>query len=211
MLLLMPVALAPWTPRRAALAAQPARRSSPFVAASVAATKVRRADQGDRGGMERYGKDPRPELLQAGEPVAGWAVPSAGNLGQITSVPELTAALAAAQASSKLVVVKFFAPWCSSCKAIEARFARTARANADVADFYAVDFSACKPYCKASGIKFMPVAHIYADGALQDCLPLGAKVYSRFVKRLGTTSAGQISATSSAPANVDAGADADAG
>jgi len=30
----------------------------------------------------------------------------------------------------------------------------------------------------------MPVAHIYAEGALQECVPLGAKVYARFVERL---------------------------
>ena len=35
-------------------------------------------------------------------------------------------------------------------------------------------------FCKASGIKFMPVAHIYANGVLQEAMPLGAKVYGRF-------------------------------
>ena len=50
------------------------------------------------------------------------------------------------------------------------------------------DFSSSKPFCKASGIKFMPVAHIYADGTLLDCVPLGAKVYSKFVGRLGELS-----------------------
>mgnify|MGYP002850811916 FL=1 len=65
--------------------------------------------------MEKYGKDPRP-LLTSGEPAAGWVVPAKGSLGQITSVPELDAALAAAEERSKVVVVKFFAPWCTSCK-----------------------------------------------------------------------------------------------
>ena len=66
-------------------------------------------------GMEKYGKDPRP-LLTSGEPAAGWVAPAKGSLGQITSVPELDAALAAAEERSKVVVVKFFAPWCTSCK-----------------------------------------------------------------------------------------------
>jgi len=35
----------------------------------------------------------------------------------------------------------------------------------------------------------MPVAHIYADGVLQDAMPLGAKVYGKFPKRLGQISA----------------------
>ena len=65
--------------------------------------------------MEQYGKDPRP-LLTSGEPAAGWVAPASGSLGQITSVPELDAALAAAEERSKVVVVKFFAPWCTSCK-----------------------------------------------------------------------------------------------
>lgn len=65
--------------------------------------------------MEKYGKDPRP-LLTSGDPAAGWVVPAKGSLGQIASVPELDAALAAAEERSKVVVVKFFAPWCTSCK-----------------------------------------------------------------------------------------------
>ena len=69
----------------------------------------------EEDGMEKYGKDPRP-LLTSGEPAAGWVVPAKGSLGQITSVPELDAALAAAEERSKVVVVKFFAPWCTSCK-----------------------------------------------------------------------------------------------
>jgi thiol-disulfide isomerase/thioredoxin len=202
MLLMGHIALAAWTPRHAALAVYPASRSRPVIAAaevSVAtAAEVRRdesagpkpkagAETGDNE-AEKYGKDPRPSLA-SGEPAAGWVVPATGSLGKIANVPELDAALAAAEGRSKVVVVKFFAPWCTSCKAIESRFARTARVNGDAADFYSVDFSTCKPYCKASGIKFMPVAHIYADGVLQDAMPLGAKVYGKFPKRLGQISA----------------------
>ena len=72
------------------------------------------AETGDNE-AEKYGKDPRPSLA-SGEPAAGWVVPAAGSLGQIASVPELDAALAAAEGRSKVVVVKFFAPWCTSCK-----------------------------------------------------------------------------------------------
>jgi len=115
----------------------------------------------EAAGKEKYGRDPRSGSALSGEPGAGWAVPATGSLGQIASLPELVAALAAAEGRSKkkkLVVVKFYAPWCSSCKAIESRFARTARANADAADFYSVDFSTCKPYCKAIGIKVASLA-----------------------------------------------------
>ena len=74
----------------------------------------------EAGGKEKYGKDPRP-LLTSGEPAAGWVVPATGSLGQIASVSELDAALAAAEERSKVVVVKFFAPWCSSCKVRQVR------------------------------------------------------------------------------------------
>lgn len=72
------------------------------------------AETGDNE-AEKYGKDPRPSLA-SGEPAAGWVVPATGSLGQIANVPELDAALAAAEGRSKVVVVKFFAPWCTSCK-----------------------------------------------------------------------------------------------
>ena len=44
----------------------------------------------------------------------------------------------------------------------------------------------------------MPVAHIYADGVLQDAMPLGAKVYGKFPKRLG-----QISAASGGESGIE--------
>ena len=69
-----------------------------------------------------------------------------------------------------------------------------------------MDFSRCKPYCKASGIKFMPVAHIYANGVLQEAMPLGAKVYGRFPKRLGqiTRASGDGESDGESDANADA-------
>ena len=90
-----------------------------------------------------YGRDPRVQL--PGEAVADWEAPAAGSLGRISSTPELEAALAVAQKSSKLVVLKYFAPWCSSCKSIEAKFARTAKANTETADFYVVGAEALAP------------------------------------------------------------------
>ena len=81
------------------------------------------AETGDNevGGMAKYGKDPRP-LLTSGEPAPGWVVPATGSLGQIASVPELDAALAAAEGRSHVVVVKFFAPWCTSCKVRQVKY-----------------------------------------------------------------------------------------
>ena len=78
----------------------------------------------EAAGKEKYGRDPRSGSALSGEPGAGWAVPATGSLGQIASLPELVAALAAAEGRSKkkkLVVVKFYAPWCSSCKVRQVR------------------------------------------------------------------------------------------
>ena len=63
----------------------------------------------------------------------------------------------------------------------------------------------------------MPVAHIYADGVLQDAMPLGAKVYGKFPKRLGQISAasggesdGESDGGSDGGSDADTDADADA-
>ena len=130
-----------------------------------------------------YGVDPR-EQFGSGEDERWEGPPAAGTLGSITSIRELSSAVASAEADSKFVVIKFFAPWCTSCKAIEARFARTAKAQGEEANFYVIDFSKSKALCKACGIKFMPVAHIYASGELRDAMPIGAKAFPAFVKRM---------------------------
>ena len=126
-------------------------------------------------------------------------------LGEIRSVGELSAAVAGASSNSKLTVIKFFAPWCSSCKSIEPRFDRTARAQAENADFYKVDFSASKAFCKTCEIKFMPVAHIYADGKLTAAMPLGTKAFPKFAKRLEEV----VDEMRDAGAGASAGAEAD--
>ena len=74
-----------------------------------------------------------------------------------------------------------------------------------------MDFSRCKPYCKASGIKFMPVAHIYANGVLQEAMPLGAKVYGRFPKRLKKITAASGGGESGGESDANADADVVAG
>ena len=50
--------------------------------------------------MERFGKDPRSGSPPPGELSAGWAVPAAGSIGQIASLPDLVAALVALHGQS---------------------------------------------------------------------------------------------------------------
>ena len=54
----------------------------------------------EKGGMERFGKDPRSGSPPPGELSAGWAVPAAGSIGQIASLPDLVAALVALHGQS---------------------------------------------------------------------------------------------------------------
>ena len=150
-----------------------------------------------------YGVDPREQFGSSGDEL--WeGPPAAGTLGSITSIRQLSSAVASAEAHSKYVVIKFYAPWCTSCKAIEARFLRTAKAQGDDADFYVIDFSKSKVLCKACGIKFMPVAHIYASGALQEAMPIGAKAFPGFVKRMATIH-GELSGGGSSDSADDLG------
>merc|ERR1719217_1019093 len=164
--------------------AQRCARALPIVAVEAGTVDLRRKRPEEPGrDAPSYVQDPRPG--QGFDAAENWAgPPPAGSLGTLSSVPELNSAIAGGQGSSKLTVIKFFAPWCSSCKSIEPKYARTAKQQSENADFYVVDFSASKQFCKACGIKFMPVAHIYADGVLKEALPIGAKAYPKFTQQL---------------------------
>ena len=172
----------------------PAVRVSPSIRRIRPAQLVDSATE-DAAEPISYGEDPREQFGSSGD--ERWeGPPAAGTLGSITSIRELSSAVESAEADSKFVVIKFFAPWCTSCKAIEARFSRAAKAQGADANFYVIDFSKSKALCKACGIKFMPVAHIYAGGALQEAMPIGAKAFPGFVKRM-TAVHGELSGSSS--------------
>ena len=86
------------------------------------------------------------------------------HISPLTTVPELEDALAEAQALNRLCVVKVYAPWCKTCRAIEPKYKRVAKANSDEIDFYEVNFSECKPLCKHLGVESLPCGIIFKDG-----------------------------------------------
>ena len=86
------------------------------------------------------------------------------HISPLTTVPELEDALAEAQALNRLCVVKVYAPWCKTCRAIEPKYKRVAKANSDEIDFYEVNFSQCKPLCKHLGVESLPCGIIFKDG-----------------------------------------------
>ena len=96
----------------------------------------------------------------------GGAVANGGfGIQPLTTVPELEEAMAAAHSAGRLCVVKFSAPWCTACKAIQPKFKRLARAYPEH-DFYEVDFSRCKPLSKHCDITNLPTGIILEQGKL---------------------------------------------
>ena len=113
--------------------------------------------------------------------------PSVRNL---ATVAQLDVAVQRGRESGRLAVVKFYAPWCVSCKAIKPKFERAARAN-DAADFYEVDFVAARPLCKAASVRYLPSAHIYGDGELQHAVPVGVRSFPKFLFKLKEAMGGE--------------------
>ncbi|CAM9111217.1 unnamed protein product [Discosporangium mesarthrocarpum] len=60
-----------------------------------------------------------------------------------------------------LVVVKFFAPWCRSCKAMDLRYQRLAKENPDI-QFFDVDVADSPDLKKALGVRVVPFVKLHA-------------------------------------------------
>ena len=96
----------------------------------------------------------------------------------VTSVQTLAdfeAAMARAQATNKLLVVKYYAPWCRACLAIKPNFERVANAYVSGADFIECDAGASRVLFALADVRKMPVVHIYKDGMLQQTREIGNK------------------------------------
>ena len=106
------------------------------------------------------------------------------HISPLTTVPELEDALAEARALNRLCVVKVYAPWCKTCRAIEPKYKRVARANSDEIDFYEVNFSQCKPLCKHLGVESLPCGIIFKDGEKVEHSSLRPTSFKGFVKTL---------------------------
>ncbi|CAM9536128.1 unnamed protein product [Sphacelaria rigidula] len=73
---------------------------------------------------------------------------------------------ALSQNEESLMVVKFYAPWCRSCKAMDLKYRRLALENKDV-KFYEVDVAAAAPLKEALGVTSVPTVKMYAGAVGQ--------------------------------------------
>lgn len=64
--------------------------------------------------------------------------------------------------TDKLAVVKFFAPWCQTCKRIGPEFTKVAKAYDGKVDFYEVNFKQSKDIIKAEQVLVLPTIRFYA-------------------------------------------------
>ena len=101
----------------------------------------------------------------------------------LTTVLELDRAVADAQQSGRLLVVKVFAPWCAACRIIAPRYQRAASSNLEV-DFYDVNFSQAKPLCKHSGVESLPTGMVFKDGVKVEHSSLRPSDFKGFMGKL---------------------------
>ena len=73
--------------------------------------------------------------------------------------------------SKGVVVVKFYAKWCRSCKGMARRFIKTADAF-PASKFYEIEFDASRELCKHCDIKQLPWAQMFANGEKIDSFPV---------------------------------------
>lgn len=68
------------------------------------------------------------------------------------------------ESMDKLVVLKIFAPWCRSCRALEPKVKRTARDYPQVR-FFEMDYEQNKELCNRLGVTAMPTFLLYFSTA----------------------------------------------
>ena len=133
----------------------------------------------DGGGGGAHGRDPRlappwitenaPLLAElaansSSAPKAATASKSASVI-SLLSLADLERALEAAEASGKLVCVKYYAPWCKACLSIMPLYERLAEGPmGDKCDFYEVDGGAARVLVALADVTKMPATHVYARG-----------------------------------------------
>lgn len=66
--------------------------------------------------------------------------------------------------AERVAVLKFFAPWCRSCRAIAPKVARLAHEFPEI-HFYEIDYEANKELCWRLGVKNLPTFHFYSGAA----------------------------------------------
>lgn len=114
---------------------------------------------------------------------------SLGASGHITKLSRLNDLLFSERcADEHLVVIKFYAKWCRSCKAIANRFEWLAKKYPD-ARFFEVDYGSNKELCKSLGISTLPYVQIYRCADVQlEGFSCGPSKMSLLSKKLETYS-----------------------
>merc|ERR1719399_2130033 len=142
---------------------------------------------------------PSSEPAEAGAPTTQPAE-AAPRIRPLTAISELLRAQSDSEESGRLMVIKVFAPYCAACRAIQAKYKRTAKNNAEI-DFFEVDFSKSKPLCKHLGIQSLPTGIIFKDGEMVEHRTLRNKEFQAFMRRLDEVAAGEF------PVELDAADD----
>lgn len=141
----------------------------------------RKRPGGDDTSDAKYGHDPRDGLdteVEADADFASTITP--GSVGMLSTVNELQAALDAAAGSDSVVAIKFIRDGCVACASTRDAYASVAKAYGEKGQFYECDFDAARPFVRKCEVKFVPSAHVYANGALQFKSGMGQKTWDTF-------------------------------
>ena len=69
-------------------------------------------------------------------------------------------------ACDRLAVVKFYAPWCRTCKQVGPIFAKTAEKYRDRAHFFEVDFSSHRMVSRENQVLLLPTIQFFVPGLI---------------------------------------------
>ena len=182
---------------KAAEAAAKARAEAKVEAAMVEAVESVAALEDPRTVItieHEHGRDPRlapPWVSQNTELIddltaKSKATPTAATMSKsasvsmLRSVADFEAAIERAEASQRVIVIKFYSARCRSCLNAKRPYEKLAEANANV-DFYEVDTAVARVLCAFANIQTMPVVHTYVRGELQSTRAINnPKLFSNF-------------------------------
>jgi len=109
----------------------------------------------------------------------------------LSGVADYNNALACSK--DRVVVIKFYAPWCRSCKAMEPKVKRLAREFPQML-FCELDFQQNQDLCRDIGVKSIPAFHFYHsdNGRVEDFTagPARAAILRQKVEKYSTTTQG---------------------
>ncbi|OSX73360.1 hypothetical protein BU14_0353s0004 [Porphyra umbilicalis] len=145
-------------PRLGIVASPNRRRATPAAAPAMTLAAVGRPP------AAASPSDPTPPTASAATatPAPARAMDVAEVVAPITSFDEYMEMLQAS--SGGVAVLKFYAPWCRSCRAIAPKVARLAHEFPEIR-FYEIDYEANKELCWRLGVKNLPTFHFYSGAA----------------------------------------------